>query len=601
MTIMSKVLDINIKVFLLVFLSFGFLLEAADSQTEELLKQIPPDQRGLVKDKLEKSEALTTELDEIFENPNTLIERPEDDEELKELKECDECIFGYDFFRFSPSTFAPTGNISITSDYILGPGDKLELSLYGNKQQTYDGYISREGVLNVPELGPINLLGLSFSDAKKLIEKKVETEFIGTKVFLSLQELRSISVYLLGQAYKPGKYTMSGLSTITNALFVSGGVNKEGSLRTIQIKRGGKLIGNFDFYDFLLNGSLESDVRLIDGDVIFIPFIENRVKLGGSFKRPDLYEFIPGETIQDAIRLAGGLKSDVLDTQLEISSVDKDLFKRQISYTDINSQIKLKDLDSVNVNSTSGLDVKTIKVSGEVYKPGEYSIQVGDTVLDILERAGGYTEASYPEGAVFLRKSTAKQQKEGFIRTADELENTMINIITEGTIPELTEFTFAPLNALIARLRTVDPLGRQVADLTWLSLKTDPYKNFRVQDGDEIFVPERPNSVSVLGEVLNPSTLRYEPSYSLSDYLSLSGGLSNQADKERILIIFPNGQAKTPRSGLFQRNTNLILPGSTIVVTRDSQPWDAIKLTTVITPILADLATSAAAIAAISD
>jgi protein involved in polysaccharide export with SLBB domain len=384
-------------------------------------------------------------------------------------------------------------------------------------------------------------------------------------------------------------------------LFVSGGVNKEGSLRAIQIKRGGKLIGNFDFYDFLLNGSLESDVRLIDGDVIFIPFIENRVKLGGSFKRPDLYEFIPGETIQDAIRLAGGLKSNVLDAQLEISSVDKDLFKRQISYTDINSQIKLNDLDSINVNSTSGIDVKTIKVSGEVYKPGEYSIQAGDTVLDILERAGGYTQTSYPEGAVFLRKSTAKQQKEGFLRTADELENTMINTITEGTISDLTEFTFAPLNALILRLRTIDPLGRQVADLTWLSLKTDPYKNFRVQDGDEIFVPERPNSVSVLGEVLNPSTLRYEPSYSLSDYLSLSGGLSNQADRERILIIFPNGQAKTPRSGLFQRNTNLILPGSTIVVTRDSQPWDAIKLTTVITPILADLATSAAAIAAISD
>ncbi len=600
---MHKFLTIIIRSFLLLACLNSFLLiEAADDQAEELLKQIPPDQRNLVRDKMEESDSLTKELEEIFEDPlTTLVERPEDDEDARRLPECDECIFGYDFFRYSPSTFAPTDNISISSDYILGPGDKLEVSFYGNDQKIYKGYISREGILNTPLLGPINLLGLSFSDAKELIEKKVETELIGTEVFLSLQELRSISVYLLGQAHKPGKYTMSGLSTITNALFVSGGVNKEGSLRNIQIKRGNKIIRIFDFYDFLLSGSLETDVRLIDGDVIFIPFIENKVKLGGAFKRPDLYEFIPGETIQDAVKLAGGLKSDVVNSQLEISSVDRDLLKRQISYTDINSQLKLKDLDSINVNSTSGLQVKTIKVSGEVNNPGEYSIQDGDTILDILDRAGGYTEESYPEGALFLRKSTAKEQKEGFLRTADELENTMVNIITEGTISNITEFSLTPLNSLILRLRSIDPVGRQVADLTWLALKTDPFKNFKVQDGDELIIPQRPNSVTVLGEVLNPSTLRYEPSFSLDEYIAQSGGLSSQADRERILIILPNGKAVTPKSGLFKRNVNLILPGSTIVVTRDSKTWDAIKLTSVITPILANLATSAAAIAAISD
>ena len=154
---------------------------------------------------------------------------------------------------------------------------------------------------------------------------------------------------------------------------------------------------------------------------------------------------------------------------------------------------------------------------------------------------------------------------------------------------------------MIDKLRSIEPVGRQVADLTWLSLKTDPYKNFKVRNGDELHIPQRPNSISVLGEVLNPSTLRYEPSFALEDYLSLSGGLTDQADRSKILIISPSGQARTPRKALFARNSNEILPGSTVVVTRDSKPWDAIRLTEVITPILADLATSAAAIAAISD
>ena len=134
-----------------------------------------------------------------------------------------------------------------------------------------------------------------------------------------------------------------------------------------------------------------------------------------------------------------------------------------------------------------------------------------------------------------------------------------------------------------------------------LSLQSDPYTNFKVEDKDKLHIPKRPNSVSVVGEILNSSTLRYIPGQSLEDYIALSGGLSEQADRDKIFVIFPNGQAKIIKKTLFSRADNEILPGSTIVVTRDSKPWDALKLTEVITPILADLATSAAAIAAISD
>ena len=148
---------------------------------------------------------------------------------------------------------------------------------------------------------------------------------------------------------------MSGLTNVSNALFVSGGVNKQGSLRNIQIKRDNKLLTNYDFYDFLLRGSLSSDIKLQDGDIIFIPFIENRVELKGSFKRPHIYEFIPGETIRDAIEFAGGFKSDVLsESRLELSYIDKQIFERK--YREIskdNFQENLEDGYALNASSKS--------------------------------------------------------------------------------------------------------------------------------------------------------------------------------------------------------------------------------------------------------
>ena len=164
---------------------------------------------------------------------------------------------------------------------------------------------------------------MTYGEASKFLKEKVKSELIGTEVNLSIREVRSVGVYILGEAYKPGKYVVSGLSNVTNALFISGGVNKQGSLRTIQIRRNNKTIATYDFYDFILRGSLDSDVTLQDGDIIFIPFIENSVTLGGAFKRPHRYEFIEGETLTDIVQLAGGFSTEVMTgAKLELSSVD---------------------------------------------------------------------------------------------------------------------------------------------------------------------------------------------------------------------------------------------------------------------------------------
>jgi protein involved in polysaccharide export with SLBB domain len=547
---------------------------------------------------------LKEELDEKFENPETLVLKP-DLEEDKLLSKCPDCIFGYDFFQFSPTTFAQASNITVPPDYVIGPGDKLKVTLYGNRDETKSSYLSRDGVIEVPEIGPVNLAGLSFKEATQLLKQRVSSELIGTNVYVSLEELRSISVFLLGEAYLPGLYTVSGLSSVANLLFVAGGVNEQGSLRNIQIKRAGKTIRTYDFYELLMKGAVDTDIRLLDGDVVFVPFIENKIKIGGAFKRPHNYEIKLGETIQDAINLAGGFLSVVSPTALiEMSSINASFSAREISYLnnstdDLNRA--LKDGDTVTVKGVTGLESRTIKVTGEVLNPGEFSIMKGDTILDILSRAGGFTDEGYAEGAVFLRKSVADYQKEGFERSADELEKTLVNIISGGTIPQMTEFTLTPISDLIRKLRDIEPVGRQVVNLDQQALQDDPYINFRVEEGDELYIPKRPFSIQVIGEVLNPSTLSYTPKYSVTDYISKAGGLSEQADEDKIFVVLPNGNAVILKDSFFRKSSNETLPGSTIVVTRSSRTLDALKLTEIVTPILANLATSAAAIAAISD
>ena len=596
----------NCLPFLLLYSLFYFELVSANAGLSDeqmtLLETLPPDQRDGIMAKMQTAQSLEEELEEAFEVENSLTMKPEL-EELDEEEICEECIFGYDFFKFSPTTFAPISNSPISSNYILGPGDKLSINFYGNDDTETEAFISREGFIVIPEIGPLNMTGLTFQEAVDFIKKQVELKLIGTDVTVSLSELRSISIYILGQSYKPGKYTLSGLSSVTNALFISGGVNQYGSLRNIKIKRENKVIKNFDFYDFLLNGSVSSEISLQDGDVIFIPFFENIVRVGGAFKRPHIYEFREGETIEDAVNFAGGVTSKVQpQAKIELNSIDNNLFERKISYLPLNSNLskKLQNEDVVSISSTSSVEAQVITLEGEVKFPGNYSILAGDTLLDIIDRAGGYTEESYTDGAVYIREEVKKQQKAGFERSADELEDVMISVISNFEGETITEFSLAPIGRLVNRLRKEEPMGRFVVDVDYLSLKTDPLKNFRVRGGDSLYIPKRPNTVSIVGEVYNTSSQSYNPNYGARDYINLAGGFKDVSDDGRVFIIGPNGKSSLVKRSFFAAN-NTILPGSTIVVPRNPRPLDGVALAELITPILADLATSAAAIAAISD
>ena len=589
---------------ILFFLSLNLFSADLTEMQEKMLEGLPPDQKASLMSKMETANDLEDEIDETIKDEKTLIERPNLTREDLEIQKCEDCIYGYDFFRFSPSTFAPANKIPATDGYILGPGDELDIRVFGSQNIKIKAQITRDGTFNIPKIGPIFLSGLSYAEAKESVNEFIKRQISGVETSLNLTELRSMSVFLLGQAYLPGAYTLSALSTITNALFVSGGVNEQGSLREIQIKRNGELIQTYDFYEFLLTGNTKTDVRLQDGDVIFIPFIKNTVTLGGFFKKPYLYEFLEGETVNDIINLAGGFDRTVPSSAIvEIDTYSFKENKRSLKRVSLDSpdlNTNLTNGDRINVNSSSSSISQSMVISGEVKFPGEYSIFPGDTLLEIITRAGGYTEASYSEGAIFLRKEVAEIEKKGFERAANSLEENLISIISSGDISFSSEFSLAPVTSLIKRLREHQPVGRQVVEVDLLTLKTDPLKNLEVRDGDKLHIPKRPDSVSVMGEVLNPSTLRFNPDSSIENYILKSGGMKEEADDQRIFVILPNGEGTVAKRSLFS-NTNSILPGSTIIVPRSARPYDAIKLTQIITPILADLATSAAAIAAISD
>ena len=581
-----------------IFLSFNIFSAEVSTQQEALLKNLPLDQREAVRAKMQSNAESSQEIEKIFENENILIERPQN---IEIDGDCETCIYGYEMFRFAPSTFAPANHIPISSSYTLGPGDKLEINYYGIEKERLVSFISRDGTIDLPILGPVNLAGLSFKEAKEMLQAKVDSEMMGTKFSINLTELRSITVYVLGQAYLPGSYTMSALSTVTNALFVSGGVGKQGSLRNIKVKRG-STESNYDLYDLLINGDSSGDLRLEDGDIIFIPFLDATVGVRGAFKRPHRYEYIEGETIEDAIRFAGGFANGTGKMQaVEFSTINDALNKRDdsIILKKKNFTKLLSNGDSINASGITGMKTELVEIIGEISRPGAYVINTSDTVLDVINRAGGYTSRAYTEGIVFTRDQVATQQKTGFMKSADMLESTIIDIITQSA-KEVDEMTLSILTSLVDKVRNAEPIGRQVVNFDLLNLKTDPYDNLSLMNGDKIVIPKRPQSINVVGEVLNPSTLKFEPTMTTKRYLELAGGYTNSADRNKIFIILPNGTSLQYTKKFFSGSGSL-LPGSTIVVSRNTRTFDAISLTQIITPILADLATSAAAIAALNN
>src|SRR5262249_47116691 len=199
--------------------------------------------------------------------------------------------FGYDIFgKKPPSTFAPETNVPVPSDYIIGPGDELDVQLYGSQNRSLRLTVGRDGTINIPQIGPVNVQGQRFLSVKSALEERVERQLIGTRATVSMGDVRSLRVFVLGEAKRPGSYTISALSTIPSGLYAAGGVQTNGSLRQVALMRAGKLVRRLDVYDLLIRGDTSDDAKLLQDDVILIPPVGRTVGVVGEVRRPAIYE-----------------------------------------------------------------------------------------------------------------------------------------------------------------------------------------------------------------------------------------------------------------------------------------------------------------------
>jgi polysaccharide export outer membrane protein len=712
--------------------------------------------------------------------------------------------FGYNLFASDPTTFAPGNEVPIPSGYRIGPGDMIDVQLFGQRNDSFSLDISGEGMLNFPGIGPIHAFekGTSFLELKNHLKEKIREHLgEGVQSSISLGAFRSIRIFLLGEVRKQGAYTVSALSTTINALLSCGGIKETGSLRTIQLKRAGKVISTLDLYDLLLAGDTSADQPLQPGDVIFVPVVQKQITLSGSVRRPAKYEILGGETLEGVLQLAGGpsdrsvldmirleridqnyrplvrnlkfrsaknekvlpgdqisigfagshvrnvvslvgatekagdfewkeglLLSDLISSSEDLSpNVDLDygLIRRKLNdgstqcltflpgdlfpsapkeislhsqdmvyfflreprdevlgslldemrkqsqagqfskivrisgavhfpgeypYTDsmvlpdllraaggTKDSAYLLDAEITRISVENGKsalvqhvrvdqsvltdenkassftlspydslsikpiplwrDGESIEITGEVNFPGTYSIKIGETLFDVINRAGGLTDRAFPDGAVFSRENLRVKEDEQRERLIAQLEADLATTTLAATDSEEALQAQSAAQAMLSRLRNQKSLGRLVIDLSKI-LTDREGAGLLVKDGDALVVPSTPYAVSVSGEVQFPSSHIFQEGLDVNDYLNRSGGYTQNADKSRTFVIKANGSVSTGGNAWFSKSSGRgsISAGDVIIVPIDLKQTRWLENLTYGTQIVYQLAVAAAAV-----
>jgi polysaccharide export outer membrane protein len=450
--------------------------------------------------------------------------------------------FGYDLFAGMPSTFAPATDVPVPAEYVVGPGDQIEVQLIGNTKGRYTLVVGRDGRINFPELGPIAVSGLRFDDVRSMLEARGRDQMIGTQVSVAIGQLRSIRVFVLGDAEVPGSYTVSGLSTITNALFASGGVKEIGSLRNIELKRNGNTVAKLDLYDLLLKGDSRADVRLLPGDVIFIPPVGATVSLTGEIRRPAIYELKDETSAADLLQLGGGLtpKADPGLATLERINDGRQRVTFNVNFTDPSGLSRtLRSGDVVRIPEIRPVMEDSVAVSGHVYRPGEFEYRPGMRIVDLIPTIDELKpNADY--NYMLIRRELPPDRRVT-VFSAD-LQRALENPSSAAN------FELAPRDRVYVfdlesgRDRVIEPLMRDL----------------RMQS--QFDAPTR--EVSVGGKIKVPGRYPHEPGMRVSDLIRAGGSLDEaaygaKAELTRYAVV--NGEAR--QAGLIEIDLQQVLAG----------------------------------------
>lgn len=445
---------------------------------------------------------------------------------------------------------------SVPADYLVKPGDELNLVVWGSVDADLRLVVDRNGRVAIPRVGAVPVSGVKYGDLANVLTRRVGQVFRNFELSVTLDQLRGLRIYVTGFVARPGAYSVPGMASLTQALMRAGGPASAGSFRNVQLRRGGQTVANFDLYDLLLKGERGADRPLQADDVIHVGPVGREVAFIGSVNRPSIFELLPNETLGDLLQMAGGYTAVADRSRLAIEKL-ADRGGTRIS------QLEMPTSQSIAINSGdvvrafSAVDAalpvqrqnKRVRIEGEVVRPGDYVLPAQSSLADALNVAGGMTESAYPFGTEFMRTSVRITQQLNYDRALRDLETELAryNLGQRTTTAEEAAAQTSRATSttrLIERMRAVRPDGRIVLQL---QPSSRDLPMLTLEDGDRLYVPPRPTSVGVFGSVFNGGSYLFNDGRLVDDFLQLAGGPTRGADPSSIFVIRANGSVVTNR------------------------------------------------------
>ena len=473
---------------------------------------------------------------------------------------------------------SPVTTTAVPEDYRLNPGDQLRVGLTGSVQASNLLLtIDADGRIFIPRVGAVRVSGIRYGDLQSQLASAVSRQYRSFKVAVSVARLHGITVYVTGFAAQPGSYTVGSLSTVVNAVLAAGGPSAGGSFRSIQVRRDGRLISDFDLYDLLLRGDKSTDVVLQNGDVVFIAPAGAQVAVIGSVNHEAIFETRGTETLNDALNFAGGVSTVADDSRLLVldSLGTTGTGFQQLTPAEARSRPALR---GQIVRVLSGIDIARplqqqpvlVTISGEVTKPGRYYVPAGTPLAAVVAQAGGLTTQAYPFGAVFTRDSLRQQQRLSYDRAVRDVDFllTAQPLTASVSTNELSPERLAEVRSVVDQLEQRKPEGRLVLDLPAEAAALPG--NVVLENNDTVFVPSRPVTVGVFGSVPSAASFQYRPGLRIGDYIERAGGVQKIGDRKSIFVVRGNGTvlARNRHHGNYLKA--VALPGDLIFVPIDA-------------------------------
>ena len=405
--------------------------------------------------------------------------------------------FGFEIFRWSPTTFEPLSYGPVDSEYPLGPGDELALTLWGDDQLSITVAVNREGFVTLPDVGQVGVQGLTLDEARARVRAALARVYSGlrptgqrstTYLSLSLGRLRTIQVFLLGQVVRPGSYTLSSVSRVLNALYAAGGPSHDGSLREVRVLRGGNVAATVDLYDVILGGDAGRVARLQNGDVVFVPAAERRVAVKGPVRRPGLYELRAGEQLRALLRIAGGTLPEAELARAQINRITPPAWRDSLrgqgrvavdiglgeALADSAHDVALSDDDALTLFALPNRTANFVEIAGRgIARAGRYEYVPGMRAADLIAEAGGLTTDAYGEDALVTRTSSDSTRSSlrftpsaAVAGGADNLELRPLDLVTVRSVWDLKERQTVTIHGQVRNAGTYELLeGMTLSDL----------------------------------------------------------------------------------------------------------------------------------------